>query len=263
MKVDIIGGGIIGLSSAYYLAKENISVTVFEKDKLYKKASFARSCGGLRCQFFTKENILMSRYSIDFIKNETSIAFNSNGYLMLFGEEQEEDFKYSTALQQELGATTKTLTPVELKAQYPWIFVDDIRNACYTSDGSEGWIDPYSLHNWFKDEAKKLGVKIDWMDGKLLTPKVHPYKEKYKCDKDYRITYSYDASIAVQIANKKLDNAGYAYTIAKGRKYFADSNFTYCEHKSDILHNNRMIAREVYLKAAKAYERDNRTEKDK
>jgi len=69
MKVDIIGGGIIGLSSAYYLAKQNISVTVFEKDKLYEKASFARSCGGLRSQFFTKENILMSRYSIDFIKN--------------------------------------------------------------------------------------------------------------------------------------------------------------------------------------------------
>ena len=165
MKVDIIGGGIIGLSSAYYLAKQNISVTVFEKDKLYEKASFARSCGGLRSQFFTKENILMSRYSIDFIKNETSIDFTPNGYLMLFGEEQEEDFKYSTALQQELGATTKTLTPVELKAQYPWIFVDDIRDACYTSDGSEGWIDPYSLHNWFKDEAKKLGVKFIWEDG--------------------------------------------------------------------------------------------------
>ena len=165
MKIDIIGGGIIGLSAAYYLAKENIHVTVFEKDKLYEKASFPRSCGGVRCQFFTRENILMSRYSIDFIKNETSIDFTPNGYLMLFGEEQQEDFKHSTAIQQELGATTKTLTPVELKERYPWIFVDDVWNACYTDDSSEGWIDPHSLHGWFKNQSKKLGVKFVWEDG--------------------------------------------------------------------------------------------------
>ena len=75
---------------------------------------------------------------------------------MLFGEDQQDDFEYSTALQQELGATTKTATPDQLKELHPWINVDDVYRACYTDDGSEGWIDPYSLHTWFKDEAKKL-----------------------------------------------------------------------------------------------------------
>jgi glycine/D-amino acid oxidase-like deaminating enzyme len=165
MKVDIIGGGIIGMSTAYHLAVQNVDVTVFEKDKRFDVASFGRSCGGTRCQFFTKENILLSQYSISFIKNQTSVDFTPNGYLMLFGEDQQEDHRHSTKLQQELGATTKTLTPVELKELYPWITVDDVYRACYTDDGSEGWIDPYSLHTWFKDEAKKLGIKFVWEDG--------------------------------------------------------------------------------------------------
>ena len=81
-----------------------------------------------------------------------------------------------------MGATTKTATPDQLKELHPWMIVDDIYRACYTDDGSEGWIDPYSLHTWFKDEAIKLGTKINWIDGRLLTPKVHPYREKYRCD---------------------------------------------------------------------------------
>ena len=100
MKVNIIGGGIIGMSTAYHLAVKNVDVTIYEKDRTFEKASFGLSCGGARCQFFTRENILLSRYSIDFIKNQTSVDFTPNGYLMLFGENQQEDFEYSTALQQ-------------------------------------------------------------------------------------------------------------------------------------------------------------------
>ena len=89
MKVNIIGGGIIGMSTAYHLAVKNVDVTIFEKDKIFDTASFGRSCGGARCQFFTRENILLSRYSLDFIKNQTSVDFTPNGYLMLFGEDQQ------------------------------------------------------------------------------------------------------------------------------------------------------------------------------
>ena len=63
MKVNIIGGGIIGMSTAYHLAVKNVDVTVFEKDKIFGTASFGRSCGGIRCQFFTRENIFPRRPS--------------------------------------------------------------------------------------------------------------------------------------------------------------------------------------------------------
>ena len=55
---------------------------------------------------------------------------------MLFGEDQQEDYRHSTASQQELGATTKTATPNQLKELHPWMTVDDVYRACYTDDGS-------------------------------------------------------------------------------------------------------------------------------
>ena len=33
MKVAIIGSGIVGLTIAYTLSKENINITIFEKEK--------------------------------------------------------------------------------------------------------------------------------------------------------------------------------------------------------------------------------------
>ena len=46
MKINIIGGGIIGMSTAYHLAVKNVEVTIYEKDPSFEKASFGLSCGG-------------------------------------------------------------------------------------------------------------------------------------------------------------------------------------------------------------------------
>ena len=53
--IVIIGGGIIGTASAYFLSKEGRKVKVIEQDPTYKKASFPLSLGGFRRQFFQKK----------------------------------------------------------------------------------------------------------------------------------------------------------------------------------------------------------------
>jgi len=162
--IHIIGGGIIGLSTAYHLSK-NYDVIVYEKDNSFSLSSFARSCGGLRSQFYTSTNINMSRYSIDFIKNHTDVEFTGNGYLMLFGNNQKEDHDMSIETQKDHGATTISLTPQEIKSKFPQIYVDDLYRGCITTDSSEGWLDPVTLHKWFKDKAQENGVKIVYEDG--------------------------------------------------------------------------------------------------
>ena len=164
MKVYIIGGGIIGFSTAYHLSN-HCDVTVFEKDNSYSLSSFARSCGGFRSQFFTPINVDMSRYSINFIKKITDVAFVDNGYLMLFGNNQQWDHDRSLETQNAHGATTISLTPQQIKERFPQLHVEDLYRGCITTDGSEGWLDPVTLHSWFKQKSQEQGVKLIYKDG--------------------------------------------------------------------------------------------------
>ena len=68
MNVTIVGGGIIGASTAYFLSAENVNVKVLERDPTYTEASFGRSCGGLRHQFLQEENILLGMYGSQFVR---------------------------------------------------------------------------------------------------------------------------------------------------------------------------------------------------
>ena len=100
--VVIIGGGIIGAASAYFLSKEGRKVKVIERDPTYKNASFPLSLGGFRRQFFQKENILLGKFAREFIfqipellkteKNPNPTAsMVPNGYLLMFGPEHAEE----------------------------------------------------------------------------------------------------------------------------------------------------------------------------
>ena len=65
--VVIVGGGIIGTATAYFLSKEGRKVKVIERDPTYKSASFPLSLGGFRRQFFQTENILLGKFAREFI----------------------------------------------------------------------------------------------------------------------------------------------------------------------------------------------------
>ena len=91
--VVIVGGGIIGAATAYFLSKEGRKVKVIERDPTYRTASFPLSLGGFRRQFFQTENILLGKFAREFIfqipellktkKNPNPTAsMVPNGYLL-------------------------------------------------------------------------------------------------------------------------------------------------------------------------------------
>jgi glycine/D-amino acid oxidase-like deaminating enzyme len=159
LKIHILGGGIIGMSTAWHLSSDT-EVIVYERDPTYTESSFARSCGGFRSQYFTPTNIAMSLYSINFIKKHTNVEFTANGYLMLFGKNQQKDYEYSYSLQREIGATTTKLDRTGIIDKFKYLDLTDIDCGCVTLDGSEGWLDPVSLHTWYKQLCQTNGVKF-------------------------------------------------------------------------------------------------------
>ena len=62
VDVAIVGGGVVGSATAYYLKKLGFagSIAIFEQDTTYQFGCTGRSCGGVRQQFSTPENIALS-----------------------------------------------------------------------------------------------------------------------------------------------------------------------------------------------------------
>ena len=124
-EVVIIGGGVIGCSIAYHLAKLGCrDVIILEKDSV-GSGSTGKCPGGIRQQFSTEVNIKLSIESIKFFEcfeEETGYAadFRQNGYLMLAASGDEmELFRQNVALQRNLGLKVYLLSAQEAKEIVP------------------------------------------------------------------------------------------------------------------------------------------------
>ncbi|XP_020278621.1 FAD-dependent oxidoreductase domain-containing protein 1-like [Pseudomyrmex gracilis] len=184
--VLIIGGGAIGSSVAYWLKekfhKEEFRIVVVERDPTYAKASTTLSVGGLRQQFTLEENIEMSLYGAEFMRNVNEhlgipgqppidLCFHPYGYLILASEAGAESLVKSSKLQNSLGAKNIVLTAEKLKKRFPWLNTDGIAAGCLGLE-KEGWFDPWSLLCAFKNKASYLGTQ--YINGEVVA---FQYKE--------------------------------------------------------------------------------------
>ncbi|XP_046838305.1 FAD-dependent oxidoreductase domain-containing protein 1 [Vespa crabro] len=170
--IMIIGGGIMGSSIAYWLKKhisKDFHVVVIEQDPTYCHASTTLSVGGLRQQFSLEENIEMSLFGAEFIRNinnylgiegepPVDIQFHPYGYLMLASELSGETLIENSKIQNILGANNIILSPKKLKERFPWLNTDGISVGCFGLE-KEGWFDPWLFLCAFKKKAISLGVE--------------------------------------------------------------------------------------------------------
>ncbi|MZR29980.1 NAD(P)/FAD-dependent oxidoreductase [Sneathiella litorea] len=168
--VVIVGGGVIGSSIAYFLkATPGFSgtVTVLERDPSYEFGSTARSWGGIRQQFSTPENILVSRFTQEFLGQITrylgvddvpvDVSYHEQGYLFLAEDRHIPRLYSNNAIQRSLGVNVGLLDPDDLARGFPWMNVADLAGGSLGLSG-EGWLDAYSLNQAFRKKAISLGV---------------------------------------------------------------------------------------------------------
>jgi sarcosine oxidase subunit beta len=163
-QVVIVGGGAIGTSVAYHLARLGLrDVVLLEKENALSMGSTGRSVGGIRHQFSTATNIRLSLGSVAKFKRfneEVGPAdFHWVGYLFLLDNETDlEDFRRNVSLQQSFGVPVSLLTPSEARAQVPPMNVDDIIAA--TLCPADGVGDPSAVALAYAAAARTMGVKI-------------------------------------------------------------------------------------------------------
>src|SRR3982751_4286522 len=104
--VVIIGGGCMGTSVAYHLARRGITdVVLVERDRMLGAGSTGRNAGGVRHQFSNEANIRLSIESIALLERFSdevgqAIDFHQDGYLFLLSSASSvETFRRNAALQ--------------------------------------------------------------------------------------------------------------------------------------------------------------------
>ena len=166
--VIIVGAGVVGSATAYYLRKLGFagSIGLIEKDTTYQLSCTARSAGGLRQQFSTPENIELSKFGLRLIRNlkqefgpEADVGFREQGYLILASKEGLPILEENHRIQIDHGADNVLLKGGALAARFPWLVCDGLAGGCFGLSG-EGWLDPYSLMHLFRKAALAKGASV-------------------------------------------------------------------------------------------------------
>ncbi|WP_137283961.1 NAD(P)/FAD-dependent oxidoreductase [Halorussus salinisoli] len=163
MNVAIVGGGIVGLASAYYLAERGADVTVYEKGSL-GSGSTERSVGGIRAQFSTPVNVELSLESMavwDDFEAEfgVDIAYRRPGYLFAAREEATaRAFEEQVAMQNDLGVPSVLLDPEEATEHCPGLRAEEFVAATYSP--TDGFADPHLALQGFAQAAREAGAEI-------------------------------------------------------------------------------------------------------
>ncbi len=162
--IVIIGGGVMGASAAYHLAKCGMkNIVLLEKEEFFGTGATGRCAGGVRYQFSTEINVRLSIESLPMIerfKEEIGqdVNYRKCGYLLIATDEKDAAaFKHNVEMQNSLGVQTQLLSGDEVRRRLPLMKFEDA--ICGTFNPKDGVVDPNSVVAGYVSAAQKLGVK--------------------------------------------------------------------------------------------------------
>jgi sarcosine oxidase, subunit beta len=164
--VVVIGGGVVGCSTAYNLARQGAGkVVLLEKDYLASGAT-GRCGAGFRLQWGTRANCLLSKASVqmyqqlpEMLDTPGDIEFVQNGYLLLaYTDKMVEQFQKNLVLQNSLDIPAYWVTPQEALSIVPHLNIEGLLGATYCPE--DGHCNPFEVIKLFSGAARRLGVDI-------------------------------------------------------------------------------------------------------
>ena len=163
--IVIIGGGIIGHSIAWNLARRGAGrVLILERERRIGSGSTAYSAGGVREQFTSDVNIQMSRLSLDHLgrfeeEMGQAIDYKRAGYLFLASTPALADtLRQNVDKQNRLGVRSRLISPAEARERVRDLNVEDVLLAAFND--RDGYVDPSSICLGYNLRARELGVEV-------------------------------------------------------------------------------------------------------
>ncbi len=162
--IVIIGGGLMGASTAYHLALRGMkNIVLLERDEFFGQGATGRCAGGVRYQFGTEINIRLSLASLPMLerfKDETGqdVNYRKCGYLFVLTHEKDiAEFQHNISLQNSLGVKTEWLSGDEVGRRLPLMNLKDALGGTFNQQ--DGLVDPNSVVMGYISAAQRMDVQ--------------------------------------------------------------------------------------------------------
>ncbi len=192
-RVVIIGGGAVGVSSLYHLAKSGwTDCVLLEKNELTAGSTW--HAAGNVPTFSTSWSVMnMQRYSTELYRGlgqavDYPMNYHVTGSVRLaHTKERMQEFQRALGMGRQQGMGLEMLSPGEIRMRYPFVELHDLHGALY--DPADGDIDPAQLTQALAKGARDMGATIlrftpatgvSRANGEWI---VHTEKGDIRCDK--------------------------------------------------------------------------------
>jgi len=163
-RVVIIGGGVVGVSALYHLARAGwTDCVLLEKNELTSGSTW-HAAGNVPTFSSSWSLMNMQRYSTELYRGlaeavDYPMNYHVTGSLRLaHSTERMQEFQRAKGMGRYQGMDIDVIGADEIKARYPFIETHDLEGALY--DPNDGDIDPAQLTQALAKGARDLGQKI-------------------------------------------------------------------------------------------------------
>ncbi len=164
-RVVIIGGGVVGVSTLYHLAKKGwTDCVLLEKNELTAGSTW--HAAGNCPSFSTSWAVMnMQRYSLGLYKGlaaevDYPMNYHVTGSIRLaHSKERMQEFARAMGMGNYQGLSLALMTPDEAQEKYPFLETHDLQGALYDPD--DGDIDPAQLTQALAKGARQMGARIE------------------------------------------------------------------------------------------------------
>jgi sarcosine oxidase subunit beta len=165
VDVVIVGAGIMGLATAYHLAKEHRPRRILVLDAGYLcGGASGRNGGGVRAQWSSEANVRLMRESLAMCKDfahehRINTWFRQGGYLFLArDDERARELAKSVQVQQKLGLDTQLIDGQQAQRIVPQLDPSGVVAA--TFNPNDAVVFPWPFVWGYAEGARALGVDI-------------------------------------------------------------------------------------------------------
>lgn len=159
----IIGGGVMGCSIQYHLAKLGVTGSLLLEQEVLGSGSTGRSQTICRTHYSNPITTTLAWESLKIFTNFAEVVggdagFVKTGYLVVVGPDDREGLKKNIAMQQELGVNTGLVNADDVKDLAPMIQVSDGEGTAWEPES--GYADSHQVTASFAARAREMGAEV-------------------------------------------------------------------------------------------------------